>query len=161
VEPLPDSALKRQLLGELARQAPDCLRPSCAVRMLLQHSDWWDQLTADDHHLLHQLPGEHGALVAWLERHLVDHGPQAWSFLQEALAEDPLNVMSARLMKAMAAEDTHSAEELRQVMNRLWIEHLELEAKDLAANASDPEVMARFKEVREQIRLLRLAGVPV
>ncbi|MFN0185627.1 MAG: DNA primase, partial [Aquabacterium sp.] len=104
---LPDGALQRQLLGDLARAAqltnddltsmwqlsrqPAATEPSArassvrqpstrttvsrlrgrtmptgsaelALRLLLRHADWWDRLTAEDHHLLHSLGGDHGAL---------------------------------------------------------------------------------------------------
>jgi DNA primase len=127
---LPDGALQRQLLGDLARAAQlttedlgsmwQLARPSASVqrpparsasaaapsmkrshgrgagrvmptgsadlalRLLLRHADWWDRLGADDHQLLHDLGGEHGALVAWLEQHITDQGPQTWAALDEA-----------------------------------------------------------------------------
>ncbi|MBT9503206.1 MAG: DNA primase [Burkholderiaceae bacterium] len=130
-----------------------------AVRMLLLHSDWWDQLNADDHQLLHELPGEHGALIAWLERRLVDHGPEAWAAMQADIEADAkLQRAAQRIMKAMAAQDEHGFADLRQVMNRLWVEQLRQEAAALAARASEPEAMARYKQVQEQIKALLLSA---
>lgn len=126
-----------------------------AVRMLLLHSGWWDQLNADDHQLLHELPGQHGALVAWLERRLVDHGPEAWPAMQAALADHELNDGATRIMKAMAADDTHVIAELHRVLHRLWIERLELEAATLASSAGERDSLERLKQVRAQIQTLR------
>jgi len=199
---LPVGALKRQLVGEIAkltqlpeaellqqwqggdestpsqrprRDADPVRRPSAppprpakhrgrvepdgpadqAVRMLLLHSDWWDQLNADDHQLLHELPGEHGVLVAWLERRLVDHGPEAWAVMQAALADEAMNSAATRIMQAMAADDEHAIDELHRVLRRLWIERLELAAAALASNAGERESLERLKQVRAQIQALR------
>jgi len=130
-----------------------------AVRMLLLHSDWWDQLNADDHQLLHELPGEHGALIAWLERRLVDHGPEAWAAMQTDIeADTKLQRAAQRIMKAMAAQDEHGFADLRQIMNRLWVDQLRQQAAALAARASEPEAMARYKQVQEQIKALLLSA---
>ena len=40
---------------------------SRAVQMLFGHPEYWDQLSADEHELLHGLPAPHGPLVAWLK----------------------------------------------------------------------------------------------
>ena len=127
-----------------------------AIRILLLHSEWWDQLNADDHQLLHELPGEHGELVAWLERRLVDHGPEAWAVMHAALADDSMDAMATRIMQAMAADDEHAIDELHRVLSRLWIERLELEAAVLAANAGERESLDRLKQVRAQIQALRV-----
>lgn len=127
---LPDGALKRQLLGEIAglvqldvqelsslwlapsrgggapRQgeraaagsaasadySPRPSRPSAtraarglpvnrsdhAARLLLAHSQLWEQLSSEDHALLGGLPGAHGELLSWLEAQLHEHGPLPW-----------------------------------------------------------------------------------
>ncbi len=126
-----------------------------AVRILLLHSDWWDQLNADDHQLLHELPGEHGELVAWLERRLVDHGPETWAVMQTALADDAMDAMATRIMQAMAADDEHAVDELHRVLSRLWIERLEQEAAALASNADGREALDKLKQVRARIQALR------
>ncbi|MGS0756371.1 hypothetical protein ACVBEH_18070 [Roseateles sp. GG27B] len=76
-----------------------------ALRMLLLSSTWWEQLSADDHQLLHELPGAHGELVAWLERFLINHGAGPWSVLEAALAEAGLLEMAQRLSGGLYAED--------------------------------------------------------
>jgi DNA primase len=56
-----------------------------AVSLLLHHSDWWERLSPDDHDLLHGLEGLHGAAIAWLERQILEQGPQTWAHLAETL----------------------------------------------------------------------------
>jgi DNA primase len=60
-----------------------------AARILLQHGELWHDLDAAAHHKLVQLPGWHGALFAWIERQLTEHGPLPWPGLREALADEP------------------------------------------------------------------------
>ncbi|WP_308296386.1 DNA primase [Rhizobacter sp. J219] len=57
-----------------AGRAAPARKEDTALRMLLLHSEWWQQLDADDHELLAELPAPHGPLCAWLERHLHDQG---------------------------------------------------------------------------------------
>jgi DNA primase len=83
---LPDGGFRRQMLAELAKAAtlPEAeiaaqwqAGPKAAageprrpedriVHLLLTQPAWWDQLTAEDHELLHALPPPHGELLAWL-----------------------------------------------------------------------------------------------
>lgn len=123
-----------------------------ALRLLLRHGDWWHELSADDHQLLHELGGAHGELVSWLERQLMDHGALTWSALDEALRDDPLHAHAVRLADPASMDEPHTAEDLRRVMQRLWIDRLGSAADDAVA-AGD---LARLKELREQIARLKL-----
>ena len=57
--------------------------------MLFGHPEYWDQLSTDEHELLHALPAPYGPLVAWLERDHSEHGPRPWAVLSHALRDDP------------------------------------------------------------------------
>ena len=59
-----------------------------AARILLQRSDWWHELTAEDHNLLVGLEGWHAELFRWLERWLTEHGAAAWAELREPLGAE-------------------------------------------------------------------------
>jgi DNA primase len=186
---LPDGALKRQLLGELAQsaqlpgpeladlwqlgaaarggsseaarapRAPATLRRARvrsaplspadhAIRMLLLHGEWWDELEPADHELLHTLPAPHGEVCAWLERHLCDHGPTPWSALAAALAGSEHADVAVRLVTASALEDEMALRDLRHVIDGMWIERLTLEQKRLIESAgTDPAALARWREV--------------
>jgi DNA primase len=195
---LPDGALKRQLLPELARMAqiePDELAslwqlgrsgaaraphaaagPSApsmaarrggagsgrraptasaelALRLLLRHADWWDRLTADDHHLLHGLGGEAGALVAWFEQQLTDHGAQTWSALDAALQDHELAAAARRIADPASLEDRHEFDDLQRVLHRLWIDDLDAQARELIAQGrTDREQLTRIAELHERVR---------
>jgi DNA primase len=197
---LPDGALRRQILGDIARVGqietgelaalwggttgrPDApaARPSHApirgtagptrrpparprpmdpatqaLRLLLLHSDWWQQLTSDDHELLHSLPAPHGALFTWLERQLGDRGAASWAVLEAALAEHEHAAAARDAMSAMAIEDVVTPDDLCTVVQRLWVGRLSAEAAALAEQAaSDPEALRQLKPVRERLDALK------
>ena len=196
---LPDGALKRQLLGEIAqaaalpgadladlwqvgrpapsgkstgtstaprrRAAPGSGRarraPASpadhALRMLLLHSEWWDALEPADHELLHALPAPHGALCAWLERHLVDHGVTPWSALAAALAGSEHAGLAEQLVTSHALADEMALRDLRHVIDGMWIEQLTAEQQRLiAAAGDDPSALERWRAVdAERRRRLR------
>jgi DNA primase len=236
-EALPDGALKRQLLPELARQgqlepadlaalwggaaaptadAPRTGRPGphpsrklsghlargprrgpggrrapagpadLALRLLLRHSDWWEQLPAEDHELLHRLGGLHGVAVAWLERQILEHGPPTWAALAQTLhalaataestdtdtppreSDDEAARMAAECLRwtalpAPLADDgqemPESFDDLQRVLHRLWLTQLEAESARLATLAtSDPAALQALRAVHERLRGLRNAG---
>ena len=195
---LPDGALKRQLLGELARLASleladvtelwklghgeAALRGAAAVasgstsrptwragpgkasrsatrkaptgpaeqamRMLMLHSAWWDELSTADHELLHALPSPLGELCAWLERQLAEHGTTPWAALAEGLAGDPLEPTVRALVTDAALEDEMSVADLQRVVDQLWERKLEAERARLSEIAhTDPDARQRWREV--------------
>lgn len=77
------------------------------VHLLLTQPAWWDQLTAEDHELLHALPAPHGELVAWLERDIVEHGPRPWAAVRMAVAADE---STAAALAALRMEDSEEFE---------------------------------------------------
>ncbi|MCC6852621.1 MAG: DNA primase [Rubrivivax sp.] len=110
-----------------ARQPQDQL-----ARLLLQRSDWWDELTGADHALLTALPGWHAELFRWLDRWLHEHGPAAWASLREPIgveawgaaalalvdqAEVPLEPLRDDLDAALA--QTRRAREVHDAMKLL------------------------------------------
>lgn len=152
--------------GGGARQVPQ--RADHAVRLLLAHNRLWEQLSSEEHALLCGLPGQHGALLSWLEAWLHEHGPQPWAVLRQALqthaelAEDdgfdpehtmPLPVLADRLMNSDLTPTDDAAEasqELRSLLKPMLIEQLKAEqTPDLAAH--NP---GRYREIQERIKNL-------
>ncbi len=138
------------------RQAP-AGSADLALRLLLRHADWWDRLSADDQQLLHELGGEHGAAVAWLEQQITEHGPLPWAALDEALAGHELQAAARRWVPASAADEEHVFENLRSVVLQLWIERRRREATALSAEGrTDGEQLARLRALH--LELQRLAA---
>jgi DNA primase len=125
--------------------------------MLLLSSAWWEHLSQEDHQLLHDLPGAHGELIAWLERYLARHGASPWVVLEAALAEDGLLELAQRLSGGMYAEDEPLLEVFETVIKQLWIAQLKDEASRLAQSNPDAAAMARYKQLQPLIRALDLA----
>ncbi|OWQ48848.1 DNA primase [Roseateles noduli] len=129
-----------------------------AVRMLVLHSELWQQIGEQDLQLLHELPGEHGQLIAWLERSLVDNGPAPWAVLQIALQEADLMDLAQRVSGGPLTApppDEHVEVEFRVVMRKLWVGKLRAEA-DRIARSPQPD-MVRFQALLRQIRDLEAA----
>ena len=197
---LPDGALKRQLLPELALQArleaadlgqlwglgaaaprpspaaartgpvrllrPGTLRVApagpadVALRLLLQHSDWWDRLPPDDQQLLHELDAPYGEVVRWIESQLMDHGPQPWSQLNEALATEPWAGQARGWVRAGLGDEQHQFEELQRCLSQLWQTLLRQEAEAIVAGSPGPEELARYREILARITALKAARSP-
>ncbi|HEX2010707.1 MAG TPA: DNA primase [Roseateles sp.] len=126
-----------------------------ALRMLLLNSGWWERLSDQDHQLLHELPGSHGELVAWLERFLVNHGAGPWSALEAALAEDGMLETARPLAGGVHGEEEALFEDLQQIIRNLWITRLEAESMALAARNPQGADLERFRELRAQIQALK------
>jgi DNA primase len=188
---LPDGALRRQLLPELARQAqmdaadlaslwgqgaapPRALQGVAraptrssgrrapagladqALRLLLRHGDWWEQLSGEDQGLLHELGGVHGEVLAWLERQLTEHGAQTWVALDAAMADEAWAAQARGWLRAAAADEAHGFDDLQRVLQRMWIEALGDDAHALASGEPDAEGLARLRQLRERIAGLKL-----
>jgi DNA primase len=133
-----------------ARSAPSSPADSVA-RMLLLHSDWWEQLDSDDHELLHGLPAVHGPLFAWLERHLHEHGACSWAALEQALLATEWAELSPRLVTANVLADDMTFSDLRRVVDGLWIKKLESEQAQLLKTAGgDASALQRWRALEEQ-----------
>jgi len=191
---LPEGALRRQLLPELARQAQmesadlaalwgqaaaaarpaqSALRPPSrattrrapagladqALRLLLRHNEWWEQLSGEDHGLLHELGGTHGEVLAWLERQITEHGPQTWAALDAAMTGETWAALARGWLKAVAVDEEHGFEDLQRVLQRMWIEALGDDAHALASAEPDAEGLARLRQLRERIASLKAALV--
>ena len=130
-----------------------------ALCLLLQHNEWWDHLSPQDHDLLHQLPGSAGELCAWLERQLHEHGAQPWGMLEAALQGHALQAAAQRVMGRMAAQDEGTFEDLRSMVNLLWREQLVARSHELAAQAgSDPAARAEYSAVLARLGALKPAA---
>lgn len=148
----------RPPLRSALRQRPGGLAEQ-ALRMLLLRSQWWEQLAADDHELLHHLPEPFGSLSNWLERQLLEHGPVNWTTLQASLADEPVAELAHRLMASIAVDDQLEFDDLRRVLTRLWREHLQARCEALAVVGSDdPQARREYQEVWRRLQALDAGG---
>jgi DNA primase len=196
---LPEGALRRQLLPELARHAqmepadlaalwgqgqgrgqaaaghaarpaPGILRAAStraagrrapagladqALRLLLRHNEWWEQLSGEDQGLLHELGGIHGEVLAWLERQITEHGPQTWAALDEAMVDEAWATQARSWLKAVVADEEHGFADLQRVLQRMWVNALGEDADAIAISGPDAEGLARLRQLRERIASLK------
>ncbi|HEX3138569.1 MAG TPA: DNA primase, partial [Rhizobacter sp.] len=147
--------------GRLANRSAPTSPADTALRMLLLHSTWWQQLDADDHELLAALPTPHGPLAAWLERHLNEHGATPWAVLEQALQETEWADAAPRLVPQSVLADDMPFADLRRVIDSIWIERLKNEQKTLIQEATqNPGALARWRELDKRIRQLSAAQQP-
>ena len=140
----------RALPRATARLAPSSPADQ-ALRLLMLHSAWWDELSADDHGLLHELPAPHGPLFAWLERQLADHGALSWAILEQGLLGAGLSLPGPLQTAAAAFEDEVAVADLRRIVDGLWIERLsERQTELIARAATDATALQQWREVTQR-----------
>ncbi len=126
-----------------------------AVRLLLQHADWWDQLTGDDRQMLHELGGTHGEVVRWLEQQLEEHGPLTWATLDQSMEVQPWAEAARGWVRAGLGDEDYRLEGLQQIVAQLWRQLLKQEADAIAAATPSPEDLVRYRALMEQIAALK------
>ena len=140
-------------------------RADRVARIVLSTPQAWDWLTADDHQLLAHEPAPQGPLFAWLESQWLEHGPQPWAALREALRGQPFERLALDLhASGIALERPDGAEaapdsappspqelqrELRELLRRMRIEQLKQQETEWIAQAGQhPDALARYREVQ-------------
>ena len=152
---------QRGLLGRADRVA----------RIVLGNPQAWDWLSADDHHLLAHEPDPHGPLFAWLETQWHEHGPQPWAALREGLRGLTFEALAVELQAsgialehgatAPASQEQPPSEadvrrELRDLLNRMHMDHLMQRQTELIAQAShDPQALAEWRKLDQELDVLR------
>jgi DNA primase len=121
---------------------------SRTVQMLFGHPEYWDQLSTDEHELLHALPAPYGPLVAWLERDHSEHGPRPWAILSHALRDDPGLGEEALAIADGDADPDATFFDFRRAVDTLLDRELRAQTQVLIAQAaSDPAALVRYREV--------------
>ena len=193
---LPDGALKRQVLADLAQRAhldlgelqglwgerqpapkvaerqgplrlfrrgsihvPPAGPADFAVRLLLQHADWWDRLTGDDRQMLHELGGTHGEVVRWLEQQLEEHGPLTWATLNDAMEGQAWADAARAWVRAGLGDEEYKLEGLQQIVAELWRQLLKQEADAIVAATPSRDDLARYRAIMEQIAAIKSTRV--
>ncbi|MBK9133684.1 MAG: DNA primase [Betaproteobacteria bacterium] len=130
-----------------------------ALRLLLQHSDWWDKLSHDDLELLHQLAPPYGDVVRWLETQIVEHGPLPWSQLHDAMAAESWADAARAWVRAGLGDEAHSFDELRRILFVLLEAVLRQEADSIVAGSPGPEDLVRVREILQQVAAIKAGRV--
>ncbi len=129
------------------------------VHLLLTQPAWWDQLTAEDHELLHALPAPHGELVAWLERDIVEHGPRPWAAVRTAVAADVSTATALAALRMDESEEFEAdASALRLLLDDRVVQMLQARQRELepALALNDAAAAAEHRQARDRIRDLKV-----
>ena len=134
-------------------------REDHALRLVLSHMEFMEELSQEDHTILCDLPAPHGHIFVWLEGQLMEHGPMAWAVLQESIAGHDNETLIRKLMTGSHAQTEGDVaelrSELRDILDRLLIESLRQQENLLIQQAArDPSALERYKEL--QIRRVAL-----
>ncbi|QNP49500.1 DNA primase [Diaphorobacter aerolatus] len=126
-----------------------------AVRLMLSHMEFLEDLSHEDHTMLCDLPAPHGPIFVWIEGQLHEHGPLAWAVLQESLTGHEYETKMRRLMTGSHAQTEGDVAELRtelrDILNRLLIDHLRRQENALIQLAgSDPAALTKYKELQNR-----------
>ncbi len=141
-------AAEREALLRLPRKAPKTPTTQ-TVQMLFGHPEFWEQLSMDEHALLHALPAPYGTLIAWLERDQSEHGPRPWAVLSHALRDDPSLDDDARHAADGDADPDATFADFRRAVDLILDKQLKAESDRLSRDATTPEGVARYMKVFE------------
>ncbi len=134
-------------------------REDHALRLVLSHMEFLEELTHEDHAILCDLPAPHGPVFLWLESQWHELGPQSWAVLQQSLAGHEHEALARRLMTGSHAQtegDMHELRgELRGILDRLLIDSLRRQENELIKLASqDPNALQKYKELQNRRKTL-------
>ena len=141
------------------------LGPDHAVRLLLSHMEFMEELANEDLDALAHLPAPHGPLFAWVESQYQEHGPQSWAVLQSRLGDTPQAQLARSLMDGPHGQPEGELPELRcelrSVINLMLVKRLKtLEAQALSEVATDPQAVHRYRALQERRKQLAAAPLP-
>jgi DNA primase len=88
---------------------------------LLCHSDWWDRLPAAEHETLTGLPGWHGELFKWLERHIHEQGHDDWPALRNEIATESWAFQASALIDKAELPPQAAFEDLELALRQLAV----------------------------------------
>lgn len=140
-------------------------RADQALRMILSDNAVWGKLSSEEHHLLCELPGQHGAAFNWLDQQHMEHGAQNWAALAQALQGEPFEAFVQSQMNANTATGGEfNAAELRTILNTELAERLKREEQEvLRLFVQSPEnsgLRARYESLKtRRLSLLKTTSL--
>jgi DNA primase len=107
--------------------------------------------------LLHALHGVHGALVAWLERDIVEHGARPWAAVRMALAEDEAASQALAALRLDESEDFEAGPaDLRLLLDDRLVESIKAHQRSLEVALAGNDAAAAGEYRKAQARLTEL-----
>ncbi|CDS55141.1 DNA primase [Polaromonas sp. CG9_12] len=148
-KPFTSGSAPRRVTGRILPAS----REDRVLRLLLTEPQSWDRLSIEEHQLLLGLPAPHGALFAWLESQLHEHGPQSWAALREGLRGHAHEHHAVAQFAEVLEGVDYDWGETRRILAQLQQIRHDSEIADLAARApNDPAVLERLRELLAQSR---------
>ena len=118
----------------------------------------WDGLSAQQQHLLLEMPVPYGELMAWLNQQWLENGIQPLAGLREGLRGHAHEAVVSRLIDDAPSDIDSDAGELQSILATLEIEQLSLEIDSLTRRmASDPQAYERIKQLNSRLAALKKA----
>jgi DNA primase len=140
-------------------------RADQALRMILADNAAWGALSSEEHHLLCELPGQHGAAFNWLDHQHMEHGAQNWAALAMALQGEAFeSFVQAQMNASVATGGEFNAAELRTILNSELAERLkseELEVLQLFVQSPENSGLRARYEALKTRRLSLLKTTPL
>ena len=93
-------------------------RASRALQIVLTEPGLWDQISQVEQALLCDLPAPHGALFVWFAGQMLDHGPQPWAALREAVREHEHGDIAVQVMVEQYEGIEASPTDLRDILRQ-------------------------------------------
>lgn len=118
-------------------------RAGRALHIVLTDASAWAALSQADQHLLCDLPEPHGALFSWLDGQFLDHGPQPWAALREALRGHEHETVAVAAVERTPADIEADPVELRSILALERKAQVDAE-RQRAADAGDIETLQRL-----------------
>ncbi|MDO5625409.1 MAG: DNA primase [Pseudomonadota bacterium] len=129
-----------------ARRLPPASRASRALQIVLTEPDAWEALSQSDHALLCDLPAPHGPLFTWLSGQVMDHGPQPWAALREALRGHAHEATAVGEVERLSPDIVAEPSELHHILHTEHGESLK-RRMDAAIASGD---LALYKSLMQQ-----------
>ena len=131
-------------------------REDRVLRLLLSEPKTWDRLTNEEHELLTVLPAPHGALFAWLESQLHEHGPQPWASVREGLRGHSHESHAIAQMSQIPEGIESDWTEVRRILDFLLRIEWKREQDALIARGADilkdPQARLRYQALESKIK---------
>ncbi|MEX8191492.1 DNA primase [Comamonas guangdongensis] len=133
-------------------------REDQAARLLMCHMEFMEEMTHEDFNALARKEDARSSLFRWLEAQFQETGPRPWALLREQLRGLPHEMLADKLMSGPhgqpEGELPELRKELRDVLNRIQISHIdEMTVQVVRKASSDPTAAQKLRDLyaRKQV----------